>query len=205
MDYQEALRTVEKANAQIVEANGIVWDVIRTVYIYHWNWYVGLAMIVIPWVLWALFRKKDSSGRLLTAGLFIMIFSAVFDTLGIENGLWSYPVKTVPSPTLSFSYRLSVLPVLAMFFIQVKPGFHPFLKAVVFAGLSAYVGLPLMTWMDMYKKIHWSYTYSFFILTAMYLVAYWLTRLESYNQLRDDSGGMDKELTIPWPRRKEKA
>lgn len=183
MDYQEGLKQVEEANIQIVEANRVVSDVIRNVYIYHWNWYVGAALIVVPWMLWVIFRKKESTGRLLLAGLFVMIFSAVLDTFGIENGLWAYPVKVIPSPTLSFSYRLSALPVLAMFFIQMKPQLHTFIKGLLFSGVSAFVGLPLMAMIDLYKKINWSYTYSFLILYVMFVAAHWLSGLNSFKPL----------------------
>lgn len=201
MDYQEALKKVEEANAQIVEANRTVQDVIFNVYIYRWNWYLAVALIIVPWVVWAIFRNRESTGRLLVAGLFVMIFSAVLDTVGIENGLWAYPVKVIPSPTLSFSYRLSALPVLAMFFIQYKPRIHPLLKGVIYSGLSAYVGLPLMAKVDLYKKVNWEYSYSFFILLTMYLVAHWLTQLKSFKAIEE---GHRDDLEITLWRKKEK-
>lgn len=203
MDYQEGLSRVGDANSKIVEANGEVADVIFSVYIYHWNWYLAIFLIIAPWVIWAIFRKRESTARLLLAALFIMIFSAVLDTIGIENGLWAYPVKAIPSPTLSFSYRLSVLPVLAMLLIQYKPHVSPILKSILYAGVSAYVGLPLMSMVDLYKKLNWAYTYSFFILITMYLIAYWLTQLKSFKPI---SPGPDKEEPeLHLVRRRERA
>jgi hypothetical protein len=52
MDYQEGLRQVSDANSKIVEANGEVADVIVSVYIYHWNWYLALFLIIVPGVIW---------------------------------------------------------------------------------------------------------------------------------------------------------
>ncbi|MNC22587.1 hypothetical protein D3C75_705920 [compost metagenome] len=196
MDYQEGLKRVGEANAQIVEANDTIKEVIAQVYIYQWNWYLSVALIIVPWIIWAIFRKKESTGRLLIAGLFIMIFSAVLDTMGIENGLWAYPVKAIPSPTLSFSYRLSVLPVLAMLLIQVKPHINPVLKAVFYSGISAFVGLPLMSAADLYKKLHWAYTYSFCILFVVYLVAHWLVHLKSFKPVSAEQGSGGTEFHI---------
>ncbi|MCR2803564.1 CBO0543 family protein [Paenibacillus soyae] len=184
MSLDEGLEKVSEANEQIVEANGIVADVIMNAFLFTWQWWLGVALIVVPWFIWFVIRDRQSTGRLLSAGLFVMIFSAVLDTIGIESGLWSYPIKVIPSPTLSFSFRLSVLPVLAMLFIQIKPHLNPFVKAVVYGIIAAYVGLPLLTLIDMYKKINWAYTYSFLILTGMYLAAYGLYNLNSFERVR---------------------
>lgn len=204
MTYQEALKQVEKASKMIVEANSMVADSITSAFIYRWNWYVACAMIIVPWIVWAIFRKKDSSARLICAGFFVMIFSAVLDTLGIEFGLWAYPVKVIPSPTLSFSYRLSMLPVLAMFFIQIKPNVSPYLKAILYGAISAYVGLPLLSMVDLYKKINWAYTYSFFILTTMYLIANWLTQLDSFNRIEHTNERSQVSFDLPFFRKKQR-
>jgi hypothetical protein len=189
MNFEEGLTKVNEANEKIVDANSMVTDVIMNVYIFTWKWWVGVALIVVPWAAWLFLREKKSTGRLLCAGLFIMIFSAVLDTFGIENGLWSYPVKVIPSPTLSFSFRLSVLPVWGMLFIQYKPQVHPFVKALLYAGIAAFVGMPLLSMIDLYKKINWAYPYSFFILTGMYLISYWLYNLQSFEKVSPTPSG----------------
>ncbi|TYP68085.1 CBO0543 family protein [Paenibacillus methanolicus] len=205
MNFEEGLKKVDEANRQIVEANGMVTDVIATTFIYSWKWWFGVALIVVPWATWFIIRERKSTGRLLCAGLFIMIFSAVLDTLGIENGLWTYPVKVIPSPTISFSFRLSVLPVLAMVFIQYKPRIHPFLKAVVYGGGAAYIGLPLLATIDMYKKINWQYSYSFGILTVMYLTAYSLYNLNSYDKVQPEAKERTSRVNVEYFRRKQGA
>jgi hypothetical protein len=94
------------------------------------------------------------------------------DLIGVENGKWTYSVRVLPSADVSFPFRFSLLPVTVMFFLQFKPNVNPFLKAIIFGGLGAYIGMPIMAMLDMYRKIDWAYTYSFFILTSMYLVAH---------------------------------
>ncbi|MFC4098492.1 CBO0543 family protein [Paenibacillus xanthanilyticus] len=205
MNFEEGLKKVDEANQQIVEANGMVMDVISTTFIYSWKWWFCAALIVVPWVTWFFIRERKSTGRLLCAGLFIMIFSAVLDTIGIENGLWAYPVKVIPSPTLSFSFRLSVLPVLGMVFIQYKPRIHPFLKAVVYAGFAAFVGLPLLATIDLYKKINWQYSYSFGILLGMYLTAHSLYNLNSYDKVQPKAKKKTSSVNFDYFRRKQRA
>lgn len=90
------------------------------------------------------------------------------------------PIKVVPIANLNFSFRLSVLPVLFMLFLQFKPQFNPFIKAVLYGALGAYVGLPILESIDLYKQIDWQLTYSFFILTGLYLLGHWFSRRKSF-------------------------
>lgn len=140
-------------------------------------------MIIAPWVLWAIFRKRESSARLLFSVFIVMILSTTIDAFGVEYGRWTYPVKAIPLPTISYSFRYSLMPVLIMFFLQFKPNINPFLKGIVLAGLSAYIGMPLMALVNMYKKLDWAYTYSFFIIFSLFLVAHWFSRRKSFEPL----------------------
>jgi len=183
MTFEEGLKQVEKASKLIVKANNMVIDATMNGFLFTWKWWIAVAMIIIPWVIWAIFRKKESSARLLFASFIVMILSTNLDAFGVENGKWTYPLKAIPIPTISYSFRYSVIPVLIMFFLQYKPQVNPLIKAVIFAGVSAYIGMPLMALIDMYKKVDWAYTYSFFLLTVFYLVAHWFSRRKSFKQL----------------------
>lgn len=183
MTFEEALKQVEKASKLMVKANDMVIDATMNGFLFTWKWWIAVAMIIIPWVIWAIFRKKESTARLLFASGIIMILSTNLDAFGVENGKWTYPLKAIPIPTISYSFRYSVIPVLTMFFLQYKPQVNPLIKAVIFAGLSAFIGMPLMAMLDMYKKVDWAYTYSFFLLTGFYLLAHWFSRRKSFEQL----------------------
>jgi hypothetical protein len=45
------------------------------------------------------------------------------------------------------------------------------------------MGLPLLGIIDLYKKIDWSLTDSFFILTLTYLLAHWFSRLKFFKEV----------------------
>lgn len=183
MRYQEGLNQVDKATQKITEANQLIVEAIMNAFLFTWQWWVSLAMIVIPWVIWGIFRNRESSARIFSAGLLVMVLSEILDTVGVSFGKWAYPVKLVPVATINFSFRLSVLPVFVMLLLQYKPSFNPYLKAVIFGGLSAYVGIPVLGMIDLYKKIDWAYTYSFFILTSFYLIAHWVSRRNSFEKI----------------------
>ncbi len=183
MTFQEGLDQVSKANRLIIKANEMITDATFDAFLFTWKWWIAVVMLIVPWILWILFRKKESTARLLFASFIVMLLSSTLDSVGVDYGKWMYPVKVIPLPTISYSFRYSLLPVLVMFFLQFKPGFNPFIKALIFGGLGAYVGMPLMAMLDLYKKIDWAYTYSFFILIVMYLVADWFSRRKSFETI----------------------
>ncbi|WP_205683874.1 CBO0543 family protein [Brevibacillus migulae] len=162
MTYQEGLDQIDRATQRLTEANQMVVDAIINAFLFTWQWWVAFLMLVVPWVIWWIFRDRESAARLFSAGLLVMVLSEILDTFGVSFGSWAYPVKVIPVATLNFSFRLSLLPVLVMFLLQVKPSYNPYIKAVFLGGLGAYVGLPMLAMMDLYKKINWAYTYSFF-------------------------------------------
>ncbi|WP_282140305.1 CBO0543 family protein [Cytobacillus oceanisediminis] len=183
LTFDEGLNQLDKSNKVIVEANKLITDVLLDTFLFSLSWWVALAMLIVPWSLWAIFRNKESSARLLYAAFIVMIVSTTIDGLGVDFGKWAYPVKVIPVPTISYSFRYGVIPVTIMFLIQFKPKLNPFLKAVLFGGLGAYIGMPIMSMLHLYKKIDWAYTYSFFILVSLYLIAHWFSRRESFEKV----------------------
>lgn len=182
MTYQEGLNQIDKATQELTKANKLIVDAIMNAFLFTWQWWIAVAMIVVPWTIWVIYRKRESSARIFSAGLMVMVLSEILDTLGVSFGKWAYPIKVVPVATINFSFRLSVLPVVLMLFLQFKPRFNPFIKAIMYGGLGAYVGMPVLGMIDLYKKIDWNYTYSFFILTSFYLLAHWFSQRESFEK-----------------------
>lgn len=185
MTYQEALKQIDEANQKLTEANQLVVEAILEGFLFTWPWWIALGMLLIPWVIWGILRKRESSARLFSAALLMMVLSEILDSVGVSFGKWVYPVKVIPVATINFSFRLSVLPVLLMLFLQYMPHINPLIKAVFFGVLGAYVGLPILSMMDLYKKIDWAYTYSFFILTVFYLLSYWFSQRVSFERIKN--------------------
>ncbi|MEK4670503.1 CBO0543 family protein [Niallia sp. FSL R7-0271] len=186
MEYQEALSLVDEANKQITEANKLIVDAILHGFLWSWQWWVAVGMIIVPWTVWIFIRDKKSAGRLLAAGLLIMVLSEILDTIGVMFGLWTYPVKVFPVATINFSFRLSVLPVVVMLLMQYKPKINPFIKAIGFGAFGAYIGLPLLSAIDLYKKVNWAFTYSFFILTVFYLLSHFFINKSNFNNPKQE-------------------
>lgn len=188
MTYEEGLKQIDKATQKITEANQLTIESVMNAFLFTWQWWIALAMMIVPWVIWAIFRDRKNSARIFSAGLLMMVLSEIMDAVGVSFGKWAYPVKVIPVATVSFSFRLSVLPVFAMLLLQFKPQFNPYIKAIFFGGVGAYVGLPLLDIIDLRKTIDWSLTYSFFILTLMYLLSHWFSRRNSFEGINKNDG-----------------
>lgn len=183
MTFQEGLNKIDQATQKITEANQLTIETVMDAFLFTWRWWIALAMIIVPWIIWMIFRDRKNSARIFSSGLLVMVISEIMDAIGVSYGMWAYPVKVIPVATVSFSFRLSVLPVFLMLLLQFKPQFNPYIKAIVYGGFGAYVGLPLMAMLDLYKKIDWTFTYSFFILTLMYLLSHWYSRRKSFEEI----------------------
>ncbi|MGD6942821.1 hypothetical protein ACQCT6_12365 [Cytobacillus gottheilii] len=55
--------------------------------LFSFGWLTTLVLTVLPWVVWFIFRNKDSSARLLLGGLWAMLISSWLDYVGVTLGL----------------------------------------------------------------------------------------------------------------------
>ncbi|HUC91610.1 MAG TPA: CBO0543 family protein [Paenibacillus sp.] len=153
--------------------------------LFSWQWWVGVLLTVVPWVLWLCFRKKESTYRLLLSGLFIVFISSWLDFIGISAGKWHYHYDVLPLLPSFTPWDFSVLPVLAMFLIQIKPKVHPFLKGIVYGAISAFAGEPIFIWLELYTPENWKTYYSFPIFVLIYLSAHWLSGRKHFAEIKE--------------------
>lgn len=151
--------------------------------LFTWQWWLLLAMTVLPWVFWIFYHKKDSANRLLFAGFFVIIVSHFLDAVGSTYGLWSYTARLIPLMPPYLPWDTSLLPVVVMTMIQFRPKISPYIKAAVFAALSSFVMEPLAIWLNLYWPTHWKHIYSFPIFFAIYLAADWLSRRKRFEHI----------------------
>jgi hypothetical protein len=185
MTFEEGIKQVNKGYEKIVEANSLMTDAIMNAFIFTWQWWLGVGLFIITWVLWFMFNKKESSHRLLYAGFVTIIVALIIDIIALSLGKWAYPVKLVPfAPVLFLPYHFSLVPVSIMFMIQIKPSANPFVKAVIFAGVGAFIGMRIFVLIDFYDPKGWPSTYDFFILLFIYLVAHWFSMRNSFDKIQ---------------------
>lgn len=95
MTYQEGLNQIDKATQKISEAHQLIVDAIMNAILFTWQWWIALALLVVPWIIWGIFRDRKSTARIFSAGLLVMVLSEILDILGVSYGKWSYPVMLI--------------------------------------------------------------------------------------------------------------
>lgn len=167
----------------VQQAQNIKADVWLEYVVFSWRWWVGIGLAIIPWIVWIIFRKKDSTHRLLFVGLFVILISSYLDFLGVQLGLWRYKYEDLPTVPAYMPWDISILPVLIMFILQYKPHTSPLIKALLFAAFTAFFGEPITVWLEIYEPITWKSIYSFPIYIVIYLISHYLSRREGFNRL----------------------
>lgn len=79
-----------------VNANKGYFQLWRTQVVFTWQWWLQLALTIIPVSAWIILRKSDSTGRLLYAAFFVILASSLTDFVGNSFGLWYYALKLAP-------------------------------------------------------------------------------------------------------------
>ncbi|NRD77311.1 hypothetical protein HPT25_07340 [Bacillus sp. BRMEA1] len=144
-------------------------------------WWLSIGLSVIPWIIWYVLRKKNSTDRILYAGFFVMTISLALDILGDQFSLWHYRYNVLPIVPTYFPWDITLMPVSVMILLQVKANGNPLIKAILFGLFSAYLAEPFFHWLEIYVPTKWRYTYSFPIQIILYLVAHYLSRREKFS------------------------
>lgn len=180
MDKEQYIEVVKKQYLKVDKAND---ELVRLWYennFLQWEWWLGLVLTLLPWLIWLKLRPKESTDRLLYVGLFIIIISCWLDFVGVTLGLWYYPYKVLPTIPSYAPYDMSLLPVTVMLLLQYKQHISPYIKAIFFALLASFVGEPFFRWVNLYGEIQWNSFYSFPCYIFLYLFAYWLSQRNGF-------------------------
>jgi len=180
---QQIINDLEKAYGLITQANQ---DMIYVWYhniLFTWRWWLSLSFTLVPWIAWIVTRKKESTHRLLYAGLLAMLLASWFDVVGILFGLWSYHAEFIPLSPAFIPWDFTLIPVITMVFLQYKPMINPLVKAVVFSGIGSFGAQPLFVLLDFYVPKHWHHYYSFPIFMGIYLLAHFLATRDNFERL----------------------
>ncbi|CAM3958578.1 CBO0543 family protein [Mesobacillus zeae] len=138
-----------------------------------WRWWLNIAILVLPWLIWFLLRKKDSTYRLLLAGFFVYLVTSILDSIGITFGLWFYMYTPLPDlHTYYFPWDFGAFPIMVMTLIQFKPHINPYLKALFFSLISAVVFEPVFAKLGLYVAVRWEYYYGIPIYFVIFLLAH---------------------------------
>lgn len=150
-----------------------------------WQWWLGLALIILPLCFWWHFVDKK---RLLEISLFgsaVVTLSIIMDVTGSGLLLWIYPIRILPQTPLLFPVDIVDVPVVLMLIYQRygKWGKFLFVNAISSAIMS-FVLEPGAVYIGMYKLITWKYIYSFPLYVLIAVMAKVLTGVFRKKQLQ---------------------
>jgi hypothetical protein len=151
-------------------------------------WWLGVALTILPWIIWIIFRKKESTHRLLYVGTYVMVVSLALDVLGDQFGFWHYRFNVIPVLPTYFPWDVTLMPVTVMLFLQIKPNGNPVIKAILFALFAAYIAEPFFSWLQIYKPIMWKFSYSVPIQFTIYLIGHYLSTRDHFSKLTKVKG-----------------
>lgn len=152
--------------------------------LFSFGWWTSLFMTIVPWIVWLIFRNKESSTRLLLGGLWAMFIATWLDYVGVTMGLWRYYNKLVPLMPDYIPWDFGLMPVTVMFFLQIKANVNPFIKAVIYAGMTAFLAEPLFLKLGYTKYPGWNPIFSFPVFIVIYLIAHFLANSKATKALR---------------------
>ncbi|SHH94863.1 MULTISPECIES: CBO0543 family protein [Virgibacillus] len=184
MTVKEGLEQSDAAAEKLIEINRIITDAVFQAFLFSWQWWLGIILFVVPWILWVIFRTKHSTGRLLGCAFLTIALSLLIDLVSLSYGLWSYPMKFSPiSPILFLPYHLALAPVAVMFVLQIKPKANALIKGSIFAAIAAFGGMNLFNALEFYNPKNWSTFYDFFIFLFLFFASYWLFHIQGYEKI----------------------
>lgn len=153
--------------------------------VYSWQWWTGVLLTILPWVVWLRFRKKESTHRLLYVAFFVMVIAVWLDSIGVQLGLWYYNYEVLPFSPSYKPWDFTLIPILTISLLQYKPQVNCFLKALIYSLFISFVAEPLFVWGDFVEYSRWKYIYSFPIYFIIYLIAHYLGTRSSFEKLHN--------------------
>ena len=152
--------------------------------LFTWEWWLGIALTIIPWIIWFILRKKGSSGRLLYAGTFVALVSLSLDNIGVQLSAWNYlkPVTPVIPSYIPFDFAL--MPLSVMFLIQWFYSRNPWVIGLIFGFITAFIGEPIFNWLEIYVPTNWQFGYSIPFYTIIYYLAHKIASTKKFDELR---------------------
>ncbi|MBP2634639.1 MAG: hypothetical protein H6Q72_546 [Firmicutes bacterium] len=138
--------------------------------LWHWQWWVLIAIFFLPWIVWWKLVDKSRIIEIFLFGMIMLITAGWMDEIGTELQWWYYPVKVIPWYPQLVPVNYTVLPVTYMLIYQYFSKWRSYVTAMmVMAAVYSWIAEPLLSYMGIYKLIIWKYSYSFpiYILIAI--------------------------------------
>lgn len=145
---------------------------------YTWQFWLVLAMFVVPLIILILFIDRKKIFHLGFYGYSVHIFFAIIDAFGGLRGLWVYPYKLFPILPSNVSLDASFVPVTYILLYQyiLNKGKNYYIWMLLLCLLFAFLFKPLLVGIGLFR---FGGRENFFMLFAGYvtvaLISKWIT------------------------------
>ena len=102
----------------IANAHYKLFNIWCTQIVFSWRWWLGVALCILPWIVWSKIRDKKDTIRLLFVGLVVMLVTATLDNMGLSYHLWHYAWQVIPLSTMFVPWDFTIFPVGIMIMLQ---------------------------------------------------------------------------------------
>jgi hypothetical protein len=151
----------------------------------HWDWWVSLGLVIIPWVIWWKLRNKDTTARFMFANFFVIIICSWLDFIGVVLGLWYYTGKVIPTIPSYLPWDFCLFPISMTLLMQFRPNISPLTKAILYSAFVSFLAEPLFDLLGFYTMLKWEYIYSFPIYIIIYLCSDWISKRKSFGTIKE--------------------
>ncbi|WP_088105824.1 CBO0543 family protein [Halalkalibacter urbisdiaboli] len=179
---QKVFHQINESYQLLHKAQNIKAEVWMESILFTPQWWVGVGLTIIPWLIWFKLHHRQKRYRLLFVGFYVSMISSFLDFLGVQLGLWRYYYDVFPWLPAYVPWDWTLIPVLVMSLIEIRPQVSPIKKAVIFA-LLATAFEPIFSFFHFYKAINWAIIYSIPIYIVIYLTSHKLSRVSGFQHI----------------------
>ncbi len=130
--------------------------------LFTFQWWLLLALLVIPWVVWWRLVDKKRLKDIVFFGVLMGFLVFLLDLIGCSLNLWEYPYNLIRIIPASLAFDWGILPVFHMLLFQYFTKWRSYiLLNILVATVFAFLCEPLCVWLGLYKLLNWAYVYSF--------------------------------------------
>jgi hypothetical protein len=148
--------------------------------IFGWRWWLLVALTILTWIVWIVFRDREKQTRLLFGATVVGLLALISDSFGTDLGAWHYIQRVTPTIPSLFPYDLAILPVEYMFIQQfARNSRHFFWWAVAISAFNAFIAEPIFQKMGVYEQRDWNELLSFPLYLLFFHVGSWAARIKT--------------------------
>jgi hypothetical protein len=126
------------------------------------QWWLLLAFIIAPWLIWVKFIDKERKLEIVVVGLFVAIVTMLLDLVGYNLNFWDYLIQIILLVPEAFAFDLSMIPVAFMLLNQYFKTWKSYcIGLICMSVIYAFIGEPFCNLAMVIIYVKWKYIYSF--------------------------------------------